>query len=95
MPRRNPTEFNLRQRLADPLRPPLVIQPITLADPALVEIAGFAGVEAVLLDCEHGMMSDETVRAMLAHADASGVAAVYRPRSFANSYQPLMAPATP
>ena len=37
------TQFKLRQRVADLSQPPLVIQPITLADPALVEIAGFSG----------------------------------------------------
>jgi len=48
--------FGLRQRVHDASKPPLVIQPVTLADPALVEIAGVAGIEAVLLDCEHGMI---------------------------------------
>ncbi len=74
--------FGLRQRIHDMSQPPLVIQPITLSDPALVEIAGFAGVEAVLLDCEHGMIGTESIRSMLAHARASGVAPVFRPRSF-------------
>jgi hypothetical protein len=74
--------MNLRQRVADRSKPSLVIQPITLADPALVEIAGFAGVEAVLLDCEHGMIGTETVRSMFAHAAAAGIAAVFRPTSF-------------
>ena len=74
--------FNLRQRVADRTLPPLVIQPVTLADPALVEIAGFAGIEAVMLDCEHGMIGVESVRLMLAHARAAGIAAVFRPRSF-------------
>jgi 2-keto-3-deoxy-L-rhamnonate aldolase RhmA len=74
--------INLRQRVADPTRPPLVIVPVTLADPAVVEIAGFAGAEAVLLDAEHGMIGPETLRSMLAHARSAGVAAVYRPRSF-------------
>jgi 4-hydroxy-2-oxoheptanedioate aldolase len=74
--------LNLRQRVADRSKPPLVILPITLADPAIVEIAGFAGAEAVLLDAEHGMIGPETLRSMLAHARSAGVAAVYRPRSF-------------
>ena len=74
--------FNLRQRIRDHSKPPLVIQPITLADPAIVEIAGFAGIEAVLLDCEHGMLGTETVRSMMAHAKATGMAPVFRPRSF-------------
>lgn len=74
--------YALRQRLADETAPPLVITPITLAEPALVEIAGFAGAEAVLIDCEHGMMGPETVRLMLAHASSAGIPAVFRPRSF-------------
>ena len=74
--------FRLRQRVADNSKPPLVIVPITLADPAIVEIMGFAGAEAVLLDSEHGMMGPETLRSMLAHAMAANVPAVFRPRSF-------------
>jgi 2-keto-3-deoxy-L-rhamnonate aldolase RhmA len=71
-----------RQRVLDLSKPPLVILPVTLADPAVVEIAGFAGAEAVLLDAEHGMIGPETLRSMLAHARSAGVAAVFRPRSF-------------
>jgi len=74
--------FSLRKRIHDRSKPPLVIFPITLAHPALVEIAGYAGAEAVLLDCEHGMMSPETIRDMLSCASSSGTAAVFRPRSF-------------
>ena len=79
---RSPDQFNLRQRVADLSRPPLLIQPVTLADAALVEIAGFAGIEAVMIDCEHGMIGTETVRSMMAHAQAAGIAAVFRPRCF-------------
>ena len=76
------SQFCLRQRIVDTSKPPLVIVPITLADPAVVEIMGFAGAEVVLLDSEHGMMGPEMIRSMLAHAQAAGVAAVFRPRSF-------------
>jgi 4-hydroxy-2-oxoheptanedioate aldolase len=55
---------------------------MTLAEPSLVEIAGFAGAQAVMIDCEHGMMNPETVRFMLAHASSAGIPAVFRPRSF-------------
>jgi len=79
---RSINQFNLRQRVADKSQPPLLIQPITLADPAVVEIAGFSGIEAVMLDCEHGMIGTETVHAMMVHAQAAGIAAVFRPRSF-------------
>ena len=81
-PTTSPNNFNLRQRIRDDAQPPLVIQPITLANPEIVEIAGFAGVEAVLLDCEHGMLGPETIRSMMVHATAAGVAPVFRPRSF-------------
>ncbi|MAE60900.1 MAG: siderophore biosynthesis protein SbnG [Planctomycetaceae bacterium] len=74
--------FKLRQRIHDRTRPPLVIFPITLADPAIVEIAGYAGAEAVLLDCEHGSINPQAIRAMISAAAAAGTAAVYRPRSF-------------
>ncbi|MBM3802229.1 MAG: 4-hydroxy-2-oxovalerate aldolase [Acidimicrobiia bacterium] len=74
--------LHLRQRVTDQSKAPLVIIPVTLADPAIVEIIGFAGAEAVLLDCEHGMIGPETARSMLAHAAAAGVPAVFRPRSF-------------
>ena len=82
MPARRPHSFNLRQRVQDKSKPPLVIQPITLANPALVEIAGWAGIEAVMLDCEHGMIGTETVRSMMAYALAAGIGPVYRPLSF-------------
>jgi len=73
---------NLRQRIRDRSTPPLVIIPVTMPDPAIVEILGFAGVEAVLIDAEHGALCPETMRSMLVHARSSGTAAVYRPRSF-------------
>lgn len=72
----------LRKRVRDHSQPPVVIRPITLSDPAIVEIAGFAGAEAIMIDCEHGMMGVETVRSMLVHAEAAGIPAVFRPRSF-------------
>jgi len=80
--RRHTQTTGLRHRVRDRAKPPLVIVPITLAEPAIVEIAGFAGAEAVLLDCEHGFLNEETVRSMLAHARSAGTAAVFRPRSF-------------
>jgi 2-keto-3-deoxy-L-rhamnonate aldolase RhmA len=47
-----------------------------------VEIVGFAGAEAVLIDTEHGMISTETVRSMMVHARAAGTAPVFRPTRF-------------
>lgn len=72
----------LRQRVHDRSRPPLAIVPITLPSPEIVEIVGFAGGEAVMLDAEHGTIDPETMRSMLVHAQSAGTAAVYRPRSF-------------
>jgi 4-hydroxy-2-oxoheptanedioate aldolase len=60
----------------------LVVVPVTLADPAIVEIVGFAGAEAILIDAEHGLIGSETLRSMLAHAQSAGVPAVFRPLSF-------------
>lgn len=74
--------FRLRERLADASAAPLLIRPITLIDPAVVEIAGFTGADAVMIDCEHGMADRQTVRSMFAHASATGMPAVFRPRSF-------------
>jgi 4-hydroxy-2-oxoheptanedioate aldolase len=74
--------MNLRQRIADHSTLPLVIVPVTLPDPAIVEIIGFAGAEAVMLDAEHGTIGPETLRSMLVHARSGGTAAVFRPRSF-------------
>jgi len=82
MPPERNKQFYLRARIADKSKPPLVVVPITLADPAVVEIIGFAGAEAVLLDSEHGMMGPETIRSMFSHAQAAGVPAIFRPRSF-------------
>jgi 4-hydroxy-2-oxoheptanedioate aldolase len=75
-------QTNLRRRLADRSLPPLAIVPVTLPDPAILEIIGFAGAEAVLIDAEHGAIGPETMRSMLAHSNAAGTAAVYRPPSF-------------
>lgn len=75
-------ETNLRERVRNPALPPLPIVPVTLPAPALVEIIGFAGAEAVLIDAEHGTIGPETMRSMLAHARSAGTAAVYRPCRF-------------
>lgn len=74
--------YNLRNRIRDQSDPPLVIIPVTLADPAIVEIVGFAGAEVILIDAEHGMIGPETARSMLAHARSAGIPAVFRPLRF-------------
>jgi 4-hydroxy-2-oxoheptanedioate aldolase len=73
---------NLRKRIHDRSTPPLVVVPVTLPEPAIVEIIGFAGAEAVLLEAEHGTLCAETMRSMLAHARSGGMVGVFRPRSF-------------
>ena len=78
----NTRGWNLRQRVRDRSQPPLIILPIALPEPAIVEIAGFAGAEAVLIDAEHGAIGPETMRSMLAHARSAGTLAVFRPPSF-------------
>ncbi len=72
----------LRTRMRDRSQSPIVIVPVSMAAPPIVEIIAFAGAEAVLLDAEHGMLSEETIRSMMAHAEAAGISAVFRPRSF-------------
>jgi 4-hydroxy-2-oxoheptanedioate aldolase len=81
-PMSQPERPPLRRRVADRSAPPLEVVPVTLAEPALVEIVGFAGAEAVVIDAEHGAIGPETMRAMLAHARSAAVAALFRPRSF-------------
>lgn len=49
--------------------------------PALVEIAGYAGFDFVIVDLEHGASSIETLEHMLRAADATGVEAIVRPGS--------------
>src|SRR5213593_4894626 len=65
-------QFDLRQRVADQSTPPLFAVPVTLVDPAIVEIVGFAGAEAMIIDAEHGTIGPETMRLMLAHARSTG-----------------------
>src|SRR6185436_3981809 len=74
--------FALRHRVADRSAVPLFAVPVTLVDPAIVEIVGFAGSEAVIIDAEHGTIGVETMRLMLAHARSTGIGAIYRPRRF-------------
>jgi 4-hydroxy-2-oxoheptanedioate aldolase len=54
-----------------------------IPSPQIVEIAGLIGFDWVLLDCEHGTMTLESVELMAMAAEASGITAVARPRSSA------------
>jgi len=50
------------------------------SDPAMVEIAGFAGFDFVILDMEHGPVSLQQMQNMIRAAEVSGVTAVIRTR---------------
>jgi 2-keto-3-deoxy-L-rhamnonate aldolase RhmA len=54
---------------------------IMIPSPQLVEMAGGLGFDWVLIDCEHGTITLETVELMIMAAEASGVTAIVRPRS--------------
>lgn len=51
---------------------------ITLADPAAVELAGLAGFEFVVIECEHAGLSLETVQDQLRAARARGLGTLVR-----------------
>lgn len=55
-----------------------------IPSPQIVEMAGLLGFDWVLLDCEHGTMSAESVEVMVMAAEAAGITAVGRPRSSAS-----------
>ena len=52
---------------------------LTWPSSGVVELAGLAGFDFVLIDVEHGFFSIESVAAMVLAADAAGIAAVVRP----------------
>jgi 2-keto-3-deoxy-L-rhamnonate aldolase RhmA len=54
---------------------------IMFASPQLVEIVGRLGFDWVLLDCEHGTISVESLESMTMAAEASGITAIARPRT--------------
>jgi 2-keto-3-deoxy-L-rhamnonate aldolase RhmA len=54
---------------------------IMIPSPQLVEMAGGLGFDWVLIDCEHGTITLETVELMIMAAEASGVSPIVRPRS--------------
>src|ERR671929_129850 len=47
----------------------------------IVEMAGGLGFDWVLIDCEHGTISLETMELMIMAAEAGGIAPIVRPRS--------------
>jgi 4-hydroxy-2-oxoheptanedioate aldolase len=54
---------------------------IMFASPQLVEIVGRLGFDWVLLDCEHGTISVESLELMTMAAEATGITAIARPRT--------------
>ncbi len=54
---------------------------IMFASPQMVEMAAGCGFDWVLIDCEHGAISLESVEVMCMAADAAGITPIARPRS--------------
>ena len=54
---------------------------VMIPSPQLVEMAGQLGFDCVLIDCEHGTITLETVELMIMAAEAAGVTPIVRPRS--------------
>ena len=57
----------------------VVIGPfLKLADPAIVEIAGLAGFDFVIIDTEHGTISFETAQNLIRSAEIAGITPIIR-----------------
>jgi len=54
---------------------------IMIPSPQLVEMAGGLGFDWVLIDCEHGTITLESVELMIMAAESSGVTPIVRPRT--------------
>jgi len=54
---------------------------IMIPSPQIVEIAGKLGFDWVLIDCEHGTISIETVELLAMAAEACGITPIVRPRT--------------
>lgn len=54
---------------------------VMIPSPQLVEMAGELGFDWMLIDCEHGTITLETVELMIMAAEAAGVTPIVRPRS--------------
>lgn len=52
-----------------------------IPSPQVVEMVALLGFDWVLLDCEHGTMSPESLEAMVLAAEARGITTIGRPRS--------------
>jgi 2-keto-3-deoxy-L-rhamnonate aldolase RhmA len=58
---------------------------VMFPSPQIVEILGHAGLDWVLLDCEHGSLAPLDVEIMAMAADAVGITAIARPRTNDNA----------
>lgn len=52
---------------------------VMIPSPQLVEMLGYAGFDWVLIDCEHGTISLESVELMVMAAEAAGITPIARP----------------
>ncbi len=52
---------------------------VMFPSPQIVEMAGYAGFDWVLLDCEHGSLSLDSVEVMAMAAEAAGITPIARP----------------
>lgn len=64
---------------------------IMLPSPAVVEMAGDAGFDFVILDTDHGADTSETLEHQLRAADASGISALVRTNSINPGQDPSRA----
>lgn len=70
-----------RNRMKEKLRAgePVFGVSVMIPSPQIVEMIGAAGFDWVLLDCEHGTLSIESVELMAMAAEACGITAIARP----------------
>jgi 2-keto-3-deoxy-L-rhamnonate aldolase RhmA len=70
-----------QNRMKDKLRAgePVFGVSVMIPSPQIVEIIAAAGFDWVLLDCEHGTLTIESVELMAMAAEASGITAIARP----------------
>ena len=70
-----------RNRMKEKLKAgePVFGMSVMIPSPQIVEMAGAAGFDWVLLDCEHGTLTLESVELMAMAAEACGITAIARP----------------
>ena len=72
------TSLRARSRAGETLLGCFLTWPV----PGIVELAAIAGFDFVVIDCEHGFFSIESVAALVVAADGAGIAAIARAPSF-------------